>query len=279
MRRRPDDLTITARSPIFDLRPMMREQRYWLGDDPVRTHFINALQATFSEGERFFIDSARDVRARIANDAMLPYLQEDLQAFMQQEARHGVAHGEWNAALVDVGYARITEYDAQLKKLRLWSRRHISAMNRLALTAAMEHMTVSIARLFLDKRPELLGDAARPARDVLAWHALEECEHKAVCFDLYQNAGGGYFRRCLALFLGIFDLFIHVHMRHRYLLKTDGLWNWNTRWRVLKDIWGPTGIMGSMYSLLWCYLKPGFHPWDTDERALFKLRYGSLIGS
>ena len=277
MRKRPADLKIVPRTPSFDLRGLMQAQRYWLGGDPVLTHFINALQATFPVGERFFIDSARDVSATVDEDAMPVGLKEDLNAFIRQEARHGVVHGEWNAALVEAGYPRITAYDAQLERLNRWSRRHISAMNRLALTAALEHMTASIARLLLDKRPDLLANAARPARDALAWHALEECEHKAVCFDLYQYAGGGYLRRCLALLFGLFDLFIHVHIRHRYLLETDNLWTWSTRWRVVREIWGPRGVMGGMYGLLWRYLKPGFHPWDTDERAAFMARYGELI--
>lgn len=279
MRKRPADLQITPRTPVFDLHPLMRQQRYWLNDDPVLTHFINALQATFPEGERFFIDSARDVSAALPANALAPDLKTDLDAFIQQEARHGVAHSGWNAALVAAGYPRMKDYDGQMQKLRLWSRRHISAMNRLAMTAAVEHMTASIAQLLLYKRPDLIENAASPAREMLAWHAFEECEHKAVCFDLYQCAGGGYFRRSAALVLELLDLFVHVYVRQRYLLRTDGLWNARMRWRVLREVWGPRGLMGSMYGLLWRYLKPGFHPWDTDERGAFIERYGALIAS
>lgn len=277
MRKRPENLTITARSPAFDLLPMMRAKRYWLGGDPVRTHFTNAIQAVFPEGERFFIESAKDVSSALSDDDMPADLKADLRAFIQQEARHGNAHTHWTDALVEIGYERMPEYDARLQEMREWSRENISSMRRLALTAALEHMTASLASLLLYKRPELLEDAARPARDVLAWHALEECEHKAVCFDLYQQAGGGYFMRCRALVLAITDLFLNVHARHRYLLEADGLWNWQTRLRVYKDVWGPTGIMGGMYGTLLRYLKPGFHPWDTDERADFRAHYGDLI--
>ncbi|WP_169577645.1 metal-dependent hydrolase [Sinimarinibacterium sp. CAU 1509] len=277
MVKRPENLQIVVRQPDIDLRPLMRRQRYWLGGDPVLTHFINALQATFPEGERFFIDSARDVSATLPPERMTPALQQDLNAFIQQEARHGRAHDAWCDALVDIGYTRMPEYDAQMKKLRLWSRKHIGALTRLALTAAAEHMTASIALLLLERRSDLLENAERPVRDLLAWHALEECEHKAVCFDLYQAAGGGYLRRSIALLFELFDIYVHVQTRLRYLLKTDGLWTWKMRWRVFRDIWGPRGVMGSMYGLLWRYLRPGFHPWDSDERAAFTARYGDLI--
>lgn len=277
MYKRPDDLHIIPRQPEVDLKPLMHRQRYWLAGDPVLTHFINALQATFPEGERFFIDSARDVSSKLAPGHIPVDLKQDLKAFIAQEARHGKQHESWCAALVDIGYPKMTEFEAQMKREREWSRLHINPLNRLAMTAAMEHMTASMARLLLDRRPDLLENAERPVRDILAWHALEECEHKAVCFDLYHCAGGGYIRRCLALFTSFLDLFFHVYPRQRYLLKTDGLWTWETRWRLLRDVWGPRGVMGSMYGLIWRYLKPSFHPWDTDERAAFHERYGDLL--
>jgi len=36
---------------------------------------------------------------------------------------------------------------------------------------------------------------------VWGWHAAEETEHKAVCFDLYRALGGGWLRRVLVLML------------------------------------------------------------------------------
>ena len=277
MAARPEDLTITPRQPDFDLDTAMRQHRYWLRNDPLLTHFINALQSTFPEGERFFIDSARDVSAALGEAQLSPRLRDDLRRFIRQEAWHGKEHERWGEALQAIGYPRMAVYDDQIRRLRLWSRKHISARNRLAMTVAAEHMTASIARLLLEKRPDLLDDAERPMRDLLAWHAFEETEHKSVCFDLYVAAGGGYIRRSLALLFEMLDIFIHVHMRHRYLLRTDGLWNWRTRWRLLRDIWGPTGIMGSLLPFLLRYLKPGFHPWETDERAAFRQRYGDLL--
>ena len=50
MNARPGNLTITPRRPEYDVAKAMRENRYWQGGDPVLTHFVNALQATFPEG-------------------------------------------------------------------------------------------------------------------------------------------------------------------------------------------------------------------------------------
>lgn len=275
MSKRPPDLEIKPRSPDFDLLAAMRQNRYWLEGDPVTTHFINALQAIFPEGERLFIDAARDVSEEVGDEHLPDQLRADIKAFIRQEGWHGKQHQGWTDALVALGYERMTHYDGQLKRERIWTRKHISPMWRLAATAAAEHMTASLVQLFL--QTGMLDRADRPVADLLAWHALEETEHKAVCFDLYQAAGGGYFRRCSALLLEWFDIVIHTHMRQRYLLKADGLWNWKTRWHVLRDIYGPRGIVGRLTRLLWRYLKPGFHPWDLDDRGEFKNKYTQLL--
>ena len=47
--RRPADLQITPRQPSFDLAALMKKHRYWHNDDPVMTHFFNAMQATFPQ--------------------------------------------------------------------------------------------------------------------------------------------------------------------------------------------------------------------------------------
>lgn len=274
---RPQDLTITPRRPEYDVSDAMRQHRYWLNDDAVLTHFFNALQATFPEGERFFIDSARDVRATLGDEQVPSTLREDLRAFISQEAWHGHEHEQWGKALEAIGYTRMPEFDARLLRLRLWAREHIKPIQRLALTVAAEHMTASLARLLLEKRPDLLETADPPMRHLMAWHAFEETEHKSVCFDLYQAAGGGYLRRCVALLLEMIDIFVQVHQRHRYFLKADGLWGWRTRWRVFHQVWGPRGVMGRLLPYMLGYLKPGFHPWQTDERAAFRARYGELL--
>ena len=66
--RTPSALTLIPRVVRFDYESVLRQNRYWHGGDPVVTHFFNALQAMFPEGERFFMDSARDVRDMLGKD-------------------------------------------------------------------------------------------------------------------------------------------------------------------------------------------------------------------
>ncbi|MFZ5723559.1 MAG: metal-dependent hydrolase [Pseudomonadota bacterium] len=272
--RRPADLDIQARTPTFDLQSLLAKHRYWHGDDPVVTHFFNAMQATFPQGERFFIDSARDAREQIGDANLSAQEQEDIKRFIRQEAIHGKAHDDWNEALIGMGYPEMKRFDEQIEKERTWARKNISARWRISMTAAAEHMTASFARMILEKRPDLVDNAASPIRELLLWHALEEVEHKAVCFDLAEKIDDGYRLRATSMVLTFIDFMKHIYERQVYLLKQDGLWTVRNRIRLLSVVWGPGGIVMSLAPYLLEYFKPDFHPWDTDERPAFRHRYG-----
>lgn len=275
--RRPADLEIQARTPTFDLKGLLARHRYWHSDDPVITHFFNAMQATFPQGERFFIDAARDAREQIGEHNLSAQQADDVKRFIRQEAIHGKAHDDWNEALIGLGYPQMKQFDEAIERERTWARKNISARWRIGMTAAAEHMTASFARVMLHKRPDLVDNAASPVRELLLWHALEEVEHKAVCFDLYQQLDGNYRRRATAMALTFVDFMRHIYERHVYLLQQDGLWNFRTRIKLLAFVWGPGGIVAALTPYLLEYFKPGFHPWDTDERPDFAAQHGNLL--
>ncbi|MEY2928056.1 MAG: hypothetical protein RL367_2533, partial [Pseudomonadota bacterium] len=56
----PTDLTITPRDRRFGRDA--RQERWWLGGDPIATAFYNALSITFPRGEAFFIESVKAFR-------------------------------------------------------------------------------------------------------------------------------------------------------------------------------------------------------------------------
>jgi len=264
--RTPDALKLIARSVRFNYLEAMKKNRYWHDNDPVKTHFFNALQALFPEGERFFMDSARDVRDQVGKDKLSPQLLEQIQLFIRQEAMHGREHDGWSQALIDMGYPAMKMFDEKLKRDNKWSRKNLSALSRLAMTSASEHFTASLAHLFIYHRPDLVEKAGTPFRELLVYHALEEVEHKAVCYDLYQEAKGGYFMRVSAMVFVTMDLLVRLRNRMRYLLEQDGLWDARHRKATRDLLWGRDGIMRALAPFLLQYFRPNFHPWETDER-------------
>ncbi|RLT92090.1 metal-dependent hydrolase [Ketobacter sp.] len=269
----PSSLKLLARSVRFDYLEAMQKHRYWHDNDPVKTHFFNALQALFPEGERFFMDSARDVRDELGKGNIPPALLEQIQLFIRQEAMHGREHDNWSAALIELGYPAMKMFDEKLKRDNAWSRKNLAPITRLAMTAASEHFTASLAHLFIYHRPDLVEKAQSPFRELLIYHALEEVEHKAVCYDLYEQAQGGYWKRASAMVFVTVDLLLRLRNRMQYLLQQDGLWDAKHRRAMRALIWGKDGIMRALAPFLLQYFRPDFHPWETDERRDLKERF------
>jgi predicted metal-dependent hydrolase len=275
---RPSNLHILVRKPSFDYQTPLTTNRYWLDNDPIRTHFINAFQSTFPDGELFFIQAAID-GARILRQhrRIGDQLEQDLKSFQQQEAHHSQQHRLWTEALIQMGYEKLDLYNKDLHKLDVWFRKHISAKWRLAITAAAEHYTASIAYLFTHVNQDFLTRAAAPFNSVLLYHAIEEIEHKSVCFDLSQMLSRSYILRVLGFIFASLDLAISIYMRMRYLLRKDGLWGWKNRVAVWKFFLGRGGVLKGLFPRIIQYLRPSFHPWMTDERKGIEQIFGKML--
>lgn len=253
----------------FDFQDTMNGNRYWSNNDPVLTHFLNAFQETFPEGERLFIDAALDCRDKYsAKKPIDEELQEDFKLFARQEVNHGKIHQLWTDELIRRGYEGMTAFDEELKEFRDRFRKRRSPKYRIAFTAAAEHYTASLAHMFIHVFPKLLTDSKLPYRSVLLYHAMEELEHKSVCFDLFMHFSGNYFTRFFAFLHLSFDLFRRVSDRLQYLLKKDGLWDKKYRKLARQFFFGKQGIVRKFSPRIISYLSPWFHPWKNDDRGL-----------
>ena len=64
----------------------------------------------------------------------------------------------------------------------------------------MEHLTAILADYFISTAPQDLELFNTHVRKIWAWHAIEETEHKAVAFDVYQSlVNRPYFLRLVML--------------------------------------------------------------------------------
>jgi predicted metal-dependent hydrolase len=266
---RPVNLHILDRKITFDFQNTMNNNRYWSNDDPVLTHFLNAFQETFPEGERLFIDAALDCRDKYsAKKPVGEELLEDFKLFARQEVNHGKIHQLWTDELIREGYEGMAAFDEEMKEFRDRFRKRHSPKYRLAFTAAAEHYTASLAHMFIHVLPKLLTNSKLPYRSVLLYHAMEELEHKSVCFDLFQHFSGNYFIRFFAFLHLSYDLFRRVSDRLRYLLKKDGLWDKKYKQLTKQFFFGKQGIVKKFSPRIISYLNPWFHPWKNDDRGL-----------
>jgi predicted metal-dependent hydrolase len=259
--RKPVQPRIRPQRMGFDFDPAA-VPRYWFANDPVLTHFLNALSLSFPEGEQFFVDSVRHFRD-VATD---PVRQKDISGFIGQEAMHSLEHKGFNAMLAAQGYGEVTEKGhAVARYLCNEGRKRLSPRAQLAITAGLEHITAILANAML-KHPELLAEMDENVRLLWVWHAIEETEHKAVAFDLYKDIDPGYVMRVRAFLTGSLGLLLYAQAYTWRFLKQDGLHR--RPLALARGTFRLARFLGAALPDYLDYLRPGFHPWDDDNSAL-----------
>jgi uncharacterized protein len=254
--------SLTVRKLNVDLSPGF--PRHWMGGDVYRTAFMNALSMSFPLGEQMFIDSVRAVPPDAIPD---PVLRAEIKDFVGQEASHRFVHQQFNAALARQGFDYVLEPKLKRRVERI---RKLPVQDRLAITCALEHYTAMLADYVL-RHPEWLMDADPRLRTLWSWHAAEELEHKAVAFDVYRAAGGGYRKRALWYLHVSLAFWLDTSLQTLHNLRRDRAVRRLDTWTSAARVWfGRRGLAWTLLGPGLGYLSPRFHPWRHDNRALLR---------
>lgn len=257
--------------------PIRRNVKFGLPQDKVLdwnaeglhiTQFFNTLSIFFPAGERFFIQSVRNYRDEITD----AHLKEQISAFIGQEGFHTREHEAYNAALVAAGMP-IEQLDAiVVQTLELVKKGPRSF--QLAATVALEHLTAVLGDMLLSN-PALLQGADERYAAIWKWHAIEETEHKAVCFDAYEQVLGkgvnAYAQRTAAFVIAnviFWSLFLPFYAA--MLRKSGGLTRIGGWLKVGNVLFGKPGIMRRVLPDWADFFRPGFHPWMHDNRQFLE---------
>lgn len=173
---RPKAIGITVRRLQFNPQAI---RRHYFANSPVMSHLLTALSSTFPIGEQFFVHSVRNVRDKVKDEN----LQAQIAAFIGQEAMHSKAHAEFNAAWRSEDY-NLDRFQAWLARKDDYVK-NLHPKIQLAITCAFEHFTALLGGYIL-RHPEVLATLDEDAAKLWIWHAIEEIEHRAVAFDVYQ---------------------------------------------------------------------------------------------
>jgi predicted metal-dependent hydrolase len=255
--RRPHGLKVTYRRMQF---PFERGfDRYWHGGSAFRSLFWSQMSAAFEPGEQFFIDSARALKGQVQDPALL----EEIAEFCRQEGHHTAQHLKFdrmNAAHgIDIDGCR-RRYAFVLDR----ARKRLDPMEMLAATTALEHFTAGFAHMFFEN-PRCSAGADPNVVALWAWHAAEEAEHKATCFDIYKQLGGGYFERVTTMIGSWFLILAVALLNTTILLKKDGkLFTLDTL-RGLGYLFGRNGLVTGLLPSFFAYFRPRFHPWQENN--------------
>lgn len=256
------DIGITVRRMDFRFKDI---PRYWAGNDPYFTHLLNALSATFPEGERFFVHSVRQMQDQITD----PLLKRQVSAFIGQEAMHAREHSHYNDYAIqhgiDLGFI-----ETFIQKRLTFIKGKFPAERQLAITCALEHFTAILAEQMLTE-PDIYNSFDESMQKLWLWHAVEESEHKAVAFDVYQALVGDYRIRIRAMAITTFFFMMHTTWFQARLLKADGKLFDIPMWlKGLDRMWGRKGHFRKLIPSYLKYYRRDFHPWQHDNRAVLE---------
>lgn len=254
---------------------------YWMNGSAGLTHFMTALSALFPAGEQFFIDSVRAVRQHhsIANNEEL---QKEISAFIGQEAMHTQEHIGFNASAQKYGHD-VARLDQITDRIIQRTRKIFSILGKpigitqemvdLTATTALEHFTATLAsQLLVNPHIQALM-TDETMKTMWLWHAIEENEHKAVAYDVFEGVFGKGFKayalRTGSLVTAMATLFTVQSYFVFRLLKEDQQLNSKS----LKDIYtygySPSkGVITGMGKEMLVYFRPNFHPNDLDINEL-----------
>jgi uncharacterized protein len=261
----PERVALHAREVRFDWSGLPLR---WIPGEAFASHMLNVLHILLPEGERWFVKVFAEALPLIEDDQ----LREDVLGFIGQEGMHAGAHQGVQDYFAEQGLDT-TEYVADLEHLfrRLLGSRNLSGkkreewlIERIALVAAVEHVTAFLGNWILNSPGLDLAGADERMLDLLRWHGAEEVEHRAVAYDVYMHVDGRYLRRARTYVVGATALCYLWARGVSYLLANDPTLDKpvKARWRNLigSARKGLTPSYVDIAGCAWRYLQRGYHP-------------------
>lgn len=261
------NIPIIPRKMNFDL--ARRSTQDWCGENLLHTAFLNGMSLSLPIGEHFFIKTVRQFEQDISE----PKLRDEIRNFIAQEAIHSRQHDIYNQLLVRDGY-NIAPLEQRTKDALDANWEASSPIERLASTIALEHITHVLGDQIL-AHPERLHAWDSEYKAFWLWHAAEEIEHKAVCYDLYNKLGGTYLMRTKALItitarmMEIFWKNQHDLLEQTCRMRELDRFSTSTIWLSNMDfMFGQDGILRGCEATYGDWFMPSFHPWKHDNRKV-----------
>ena len=241
----------------------------WHKEGPNVTQFMNALSLLFPAGERMFIDAIRSYRDEIPD----PDLKKAATAFIGQEAMHSREHIEYNELMEQAGLPA-HKLDQFTWNLLDWIKQRSPKSLPLAATIALEHYTALMGDMLL-RYPEMMSGSQEDFERMWRWHALEEVEHKAVAYDVYEKCIGrgprNWAERTFAMTLAttlFWPILLSFYWQMSRADENCRKQGWKGHLKLLNFTLGKPGFIRRMIPEWLSYFQYSFHPWQQNNADL-----------
>lgn len=253
---------IPARLMDFPL-PEGRPKYPFFNGNPLANSLFAVFSAIFPPGERFFVESVRRFRDRVADNT----LRAEVSGFIGQEAIHGREHERLNEWFRANGYD--IEMADRMIRFSLGLLEKLPPSQQTACTHFMEHFTAHLAEQWLT-HTEFRESTDPEVIKLWTWHAIEELEHKSVAFDVHaQVSEHPYVERVLAGPLVLGALLPGIAFSWAWMVARQGeAMDLRGHRRGLKSLLGRQGFITQVLKRVPEYFARDFHPEQQDTRAL-----------
>lgn len=238
----------------FHLENMKKD---WFDNDPFKSRFFDAVSILFPDGERYFIESVRQYRDQIQDEKLKLHVAD----FIRQEAQHGIAHTKMNQVLEAKGLPA-HQIAKEGKLIFDWMSNNLSSRLNVTFTAAFEHLTALMAESFFGEK-RTFAHADPYVRALLAWHSIEEMEHRDVVYDVMMQVGDvPEWMRKMVFPFAIMHMMGFSLVRTEALLRHEG---YSVSARIKMFAQGVPWLLskqglGKNKKQLFAWLKKDFHP-------------------
>lgn len=266
--RMPEDLELTVRK--FSGEDYSHSDKYWFANNAVLSLATSVFSIYIPRGEKFFIKSVRYFEDQITD----PELKAKVADFIKQEANHYQAHDRFNASLKEKGID-VDKEIATAEKMFSLMEKWLPRKTQLGITVFAEHITATGAKQML-KNPAIAEYQDPEVRRLWEWHAVEEIEHKSVAYDVYEAMGCGYIHRMWSVFIGFLFQVGFLTKSFRRVFRKDieaGISMKKEREEALKLMKKFHPDREELKREFLMYFKPGFHPWQIDDRPFLEAWY------
>ena len=181
---------------------------------PEESFFLIGLSLLLPYLEPYLIRTMKEAKRHVTDSDLMA----DLQNFSAQEGQHYREHIRFNEAIRLSGYPELEQMEKELEADYQRFSDTKSLRFNLGYAEGFEALTTATARLMLEKGQLRLDT---PCGDLLAWHAMEELEHRTVAFDVYDHVCGDYVRRLAIGLYAQFHMGRFVTRVARYMVRAS----------------------------------------------------------
>lgn len=171
----------------FDMGEDSTRDLVWSRTCPAFSVFINALGMHVPHFERYLIRALRAAKEQITDVR----LRRDVSAIIGQEAHHAKNFLQVNAALIR-RYPSVGPVDEAAQRYFAEHGRTDSPKRLVGFTAGYETFTFLAGMIILENYERWFADSDPVMKAMWVWHQVEEVEHGAVAFEVYENLYGAH---------------------------------------------------------------------------------------